>query len=81
MINKDVLVPNRGFLPLHIIDWKRSLILLTQDKCRVVDNDYIQYTYDMWKDYTDKLDSSEYNYVHTINYKVATASYCSFTWI
>jgi 5-methylcytosine-specific restriction endonuclease McrA len=47
------------------------MILLFQDKCRVVDNDYVQYDYKLWIEYTqDKLEN-EYFYISTVQHRLA----------
>jgi len=71
-MKKDVLVLNKCYIPLHIVSWKRAIILLVQDKCRVTDDDYIQYTYDLWVDKTKTFEESEeWHFVHSVNKRIA----------
>jgi 5-methylcytosine-specific restriction endonuclease McrA len=71
-MNKDVLVLNKCFIPLHIISWKRAMTLLIQDKCKVTDEDYIQYTCDLWIDQTKMLEESDdFHFIHTPRYRIA----------
>lgn len=66
----DVLVLNRVWLPIHIIDWGKAMSLVYQEKCKSLDRDCIPYTFDQWKQFTLQ-NLQHYPFVQTVNYPVA----------
>ena len=42
----DVLVLNKGFIPIHIIEWQRCMSLIAQGAARALDNDFVSYEFE-----------------------------------
>jgi 5-methylcytosine-specific restriction endonuclease McrA len=71
-MNRDVLVLNKGLMPLHIVSWKRALTLLVQDKCRAVDEDFVQYDCELWIAYSSEIESrNKFCFIRTTKYEIA----------
>jgi len=59
-------------MPIHVINWKRTMSLLMQDKCHVVDQNYIQYNFKSWLDASLKIEQSPTQHIiHTVNNRIA----------
>ena len=73
MSNYDTLVLNRLYLPIHVIDWKRSINLVYQDIAHSLDIDFIPYNWDNWMEFTQtpKCDMGNYRIVHSVNKRIA----------
>lgn len=67
----DILVLNRAYVPLHIIDWMDGIKMLYKDHCHALDNDYISYNFNTWKDFSMSSASEDYAKIQTVSYPVA----------
>ena len=65
----DVLVLNKNFVAIHIIDWKKAMSLIVQEAARALDHDYISYELNDWFALSELNDS--FPYVTTVNRKIA----------
>lgn len=69
MKKPDVLVLNRSYIPIHIIDWGKAMSLIYQETSRPLDRDLITYSYEDWLVFSQN--NEEYPLVKTIKYAVA----------
>lgn len=67
----DVLVLNRSFFAVQVIDWRRALSLVYLDHARVVDGDYRTYSFDDWRELSTLVTKNPSGYVHTPSFKIA----------
>lgn len=70
MKKTDVLVLNKNWVPIHIISWKKGVSLISQEKCRALDREFIAYGYSDWLGFSLK-NQKKYPVAWTINYPVA----------
>lgn len=67
----NVLVLNRNFLPIHIIEWKKAMSLIYQASANALDQDFVTYHFNDWLEYSNRNDlDKEYPSVHTVNKKI-----------
>jgi len=66
----DVLVLNRVFVPIHIVDHQTAMTLIYTEKCRPLDRDYLAYTFNDWLNFSSQ-ETNNYPKLHTINYPIA----------
>ncbi|MCG3205258.1 MAG: hypothetical protein KCHDKBKB_01977 [Elusimicrobia bacterium] len=67
----DVLVLNRSFFAVQIIDWRRALSLVYLDHARVVDEDYRTYSFEDWRELSSVITNHPSGYIHTPTFKIA----------
>lgn len=65
----DVLVLNKSFLPIHIIEWDRCMSLIIQESARPLDRDFVAYDFLDWLTFSEITD--DYPVVGTVRYKIA----------
>ena len=44
----DCLVLNKGYIAIHIIDWKKTMSLLFKDSAMALDPDFVPYNFKKW---------------------------------
>ena len=67
----DVLVLNRNFIPIHIVEWKRAMSLMFQDAARGMDREYIPYeNFVDWMEFSN-ICGDDYPTVLTANSPIA----------
>lgn len=69
----DVLVLNKQWVPIHIVDWGKGISLIYQEKCRPIrydDECVVAYTYKEWIDFTIR-NADDYAIAKTVNYPIA----------
>ena len=66
----DVLVLNRNWVALHIINWRKAISLIYQDAAHALDKDYISYTYNDWQSFST-ANAEDYAKISTVSYSVA----------
>ena len=47
-VKTDVLVLNKSYCALHIIDWKKCMSLLVKEDARAMDREWIVYSFEDW---------------------------------
>lgn len=52
---QDVLVLNRSFIAVHVIDWKKAMTLLVAEKADVIDEEYRKYSFLDWKELSSMM--------------------------
>lgn len=67
----DVLVLNRSFFAVQVIDWRRALSLVYLDHARVVDEDYKTYSFEDWREVSSVIKDNPAGYVNTPSFKIA----------
>lgn len=67
----DVLVLNRSYFAVQIIDWRRALSLVYLDHARVVDEDYHTYTFDDWREFSTVVTNNPSGFINTPSFKIA----------
>jgi 5-methylcytosine-specific restriction endonuclease McrA len=65
----DVLVLNKSWVAIHIIDWQRCMSLILQEAAQPVDRDFILYSMKEWMDFS--LTVNSYSQVQTIKQHIA----------
>lgn len=65
----DVLVLNKSWVPVHIINFKRCMILLCTDAAYALDHDYIAYNFDNWLNFS--LTKHPFKELHTPSRAIA----------
>lgn len=71
MKKNDVLVLNKSYIPIHIIDWKKSMSLIFQETAKPLDRDLITYSFDEWMLFSSDKISCDYPKINTVKYKMA----------
>jgi len=66
----DILVLNKVWIPVHIVDYKKAMSLIYQEHAHSLDRDFIAYGYKDWLDFTIR-NAETYQKVHTANYAIA----------
>jgi 5-methylcytosine-specific restriction endonuclease McrA len=66
---ENVLVLNKVWLPIHIIDTKKAMCLIYQDSAHSLDRDYIAYDFENWLEFS-RLEKT-YPVVSTVRYQIA----------
>ena len=67
----DVLVLNRSFMAVQIIDWRRAMSLVYIDHARVVDEDYKTYSFEDWREMSSLIQREPAGFVTTPSFKIA----------
>ena len=67
----NVLVLNKNFCAINITNWKNAMSLLYQEVATVVDENYVQYKFDDWKELSQMMDEAPNGFVHTPHFKIA----------
>lgn len=71
MKNKDVLVLNKAFIPIHIIDCYKCMSLIYQETARALDTDFVVYNFSDWLDFSASISAESYPFISTIKHKIA----------
>lgn len=67
----DVLVLNRSFFAVQVVDWQRALSLVYLDHARVVDEDYKTYSFEDWREFSQLVTENPSGFIHTPAFKIA----------
>ena len=71
-----MLVLNRSYMAVHVVDMKRAFSLLFKDEAEVVtveEDRYLTYDWDTWKDVAkarDDFPHHEYDWIHTVSLRI-----------
>lgn len=68
---QDVLVLNRSFVAIHVIDWKKAITLLVSDKADVIDEEYRRYSFLDWKELSSMMKDSPIGFVRSPSCRIA----------
>lgn len=66
----DVLVLNKSFYAIQVINWRRAISLVYLDHAHVVDEDYNTYSFDNWKELAGLVVKNPAGYIRTPNFKI-----------
>lgn len=66
----DILVLNKSFVPIHIIEWQKCMSLIVQGAARALDRDLVAYDFDDWTRFSDS-NANDYPTVGTVTCKIA----------
>jgi len=66
----DVLVLNRAFVPMHIIDWKDCMTHLVRESAHAVDREFMAYTLPDWINFS-MTNAEDYSKIKTVRYPIA----------
>lgn len=69
MKTNDVLVLNRSWIPIHIVDWKKAMSLIYTENAHAICKEFLSYTYGDWINFSIKAD--DYNKVRTTSTAIA----------
>lgn len=64
----DVLVLNRAYVPVQIIEWWKAMSHLVQDNARPLDRDLTVYTFKDWLEFS--ATPADYPSISTVKYKI-----------
>jgi len=68
----DILVLNKIWIPVYIVDFKKTMSLIYTGNAHALDRDYYTYDYDSWLDFTIKdAESHPYQKIHTTQLAIA----------
>lgn len=68
-IKESVLVLNKSWIPIHIVDIKRAMGLVCQQSAMCLDRDFVAYDFDDWIGFSHL--EKTYPTVNTVKYKIA----------
>lgn len=74
----DILVLNRAYVPLHIIEWHKGVSLIYKDSAHSLDRDFIAYNYKDWVKFSI-ANAEDYAKIKTINYQLAVPEIITLT--
>lgn len=66
----DILVLNRAWIPIQIVDWQRAMLHLIKETIHPLDRDLNTYDLQTWLEYS-RLHDTDYPVVTTVRYKIA----------
>jgi 5-methylcytosine-specific restriction endonuclease McrA len=66
----DVLVLNRSFYAIQIVNWQRALSLVYLDHARVIDQDYRTYSFEDWRELSNEIKAEPSGIINTPSFKV-----------
>lgn len=72
-MKNTTLILNKQYIPIHIATWQRAMSLLYQGAALSLDDEYNQYDFDQWVDYTKKTQHTN-DIVTTTNFSVLIPS-------
>lgn len=67
----DVLVLNRAWIPIHVVDWKKAMSLIYQESAKALDLDLVSYEYKDWLEFSKTPFLADLPKVSSIHYEVA----------
>jgi 5-methylcytosine-specific restriction endonuclease McrA len=67
----QILVLNRVFIPIHIIDWTKCMTLLVKGHARPLDQDLVTYTFEEWIEYSATEFFKNYQKISTSRRQIA----------
>ncbi len=70
-MTSDVLVLNRNFYAIQIVDWQRAITLVYTDHAQVVDGEYRTYSFQDWQELSKAIKQHPAGFVHTPNFRIA----------
>lgn len=70
-MSSDVLVLNRNFYAIQVINWRRAITLLYIDHAQVVDEEYRTYNFTDWQELSKVIKEHPSGFIHTANFKIA----------
>lgn len=75
-LSASVLVLNRSYMAIHVIDVRRAFSLLLREEAEVVtveDDRYATYDWDSWKEVAEARDNfpeQDYDWIHTVSLRI-----------
>lgn len=66
----DVLVLNRSWLPIHIVDYKKAMSLIYQEHAHSLDAEFLAYSYPDWVAYSIS-NAGNFKKIRTVSYEIA----------
>lgn len=67
----DILVLNKSYIPIHIVDWKKGMSLIFQENAKPLDQDLILYSFQEWLLFSTDYISKNYPKINTTKYEIA----------
>ena len=68
---QDVLILNRSYVAIQVVDWKKAITLLVSDKADVIDEEYRKYSFLDWKELSAMMKESPSGFVRSPSCKIA----------
>ncbi|RMH56191.1 MAG: HNH endonuclease [Candidatus Hydrogenedentota bacterium] len=65
------LVLNRNFYAIHLVDWKKAVMLLYTDRASVIDEEYRAYDFTGWRELSRTMRKHPSGFVHTPTFRIA----------
>lgn len=76
---QDVLVLNKNYFAIQVIDWRDVMRLLYTDHAVVVDKDYATYNFEQWRELSQVMEENPSGFIHTCSFKIAIPDVISLT--
>lgn len=67
----DVLVLNRNYYAIQIVDWKKAMSLMYQGLADAVDEQYVNHSFENWVEISKAMEKSPNGFVSSPKFKVA----------
>lgn len=67
----DILVLNKNYVPVQIVEWKTAMSLIIKDSAHAIDNTFVSYHFSDWMKFSISLDGMEYAKVQTVSQPIA----------
>jgi 5-methylcytosine-specific restriction endonuclease McrA len=68
---QDVLVLNRSYVAVHVVDWMKAITLLVSDKADVIDEEYRKYSFLDWKELSSMMKDNPSGFVRSPSCRIA----------
>lgn len=70
-MSNDVLVLNKNFYAIQIINWQKAMSLLWQSQADALDESLQAYDFNTWKELSQQMAAHPNGFVNTVNFKIA----------
>lgn len=67
----DVLVLNKNFYAIQVVDWKKAVSLLYQGLADALDDNYVKYNFETWAELSKAMKDAPNGFVRSPNFTVA----------
>jgi 5-methylcytosine-specific restriction endonuclease McrA len=67
----EVLVLNRVYFAVHIVEWTKCMTLLYKGAARVIDDQFNSYNFEEWAELSKMMQENPAGFVHSVSQKIA----------
>lgn len=68
--NRDVLVLNKSWIPVHVCNIRRAITLIAQDIAFAVDDDYTVHSFDSWRDLSKHVEEEGNRFLRSPSFSI-----------